>query len=76
VASDWSSQHGVPVHVGEFGAYSAADQASRVKWTAFVVSELNQRGFAWSYWEFCAGFGAYDPDAEAWRDDLLGALSP
>jgi endoglucanase len=76
VASDWSSQHGVPVHVGEFGAYSAADHASRVKWTAFVVSELNQRGFAWSYWEFCSGFGAYDPDAEAWRSDLLGALSP
>jgi endoglucanase len=76
VASDWSSQHAIPVHVGEFGAYSGADQASRPKWTAFVVGEFNKRGFAWAYWEFCSGFGAYDPQAEAWRSDLLGALNP
>jgi endoglucanase len=76
VASDWSTQHKIPIHVGEFGAYEKADQASRPKWTAFVVQEFNKRGFAWSYWEFCSGFGAYDPQAGAWRHELLAALSP
>jgi endoglucanase len=76
VASDWSTKNKIPIHVGEFGAYEKADQASRPKWTAFVVKELNKRGFAWSYWEFCSGFGAYDPQAEAWRQELLNALNP
>jgi hypothetical protein len=34
------------------------------------------RGFAWSYWEFKAGFEVYDPEANAWPDDLLKALLP
>ena len=62
--------------MGEFGAYSKAPQDSRVRWTSFVAREAELHGFAWSYWEFGSGFGAYDPNAKAWREDLLKALIP
>jgi endoglucanase len=55
----WAAQHDVPVFMGEFGAYSRAAMADRVAWTAFVAREAERRGFAWAYWEFDAGFGAY-----------------
>jgi endoglucanase len=73
-AATWAATHGRPIYVGEFGAYSAADSASRVRWTTYVVDAMAARGFSWGYWEFCAGFGAYDPDAQAWRPELLQAL--
>ena len=59
---------------GEFGAFEAADMASRVAWTAAVRRAAEERGFGWAYWEFGAGFGVYDRDAGAWRQELLDAL--
>jgi hypothetical protein len=29
---------------------------------------------SWAYWEFAAGFGIFDPAANAWREDLKTAL--
>jgi len=74
--ADWAQRHNVRILLGEFGAYSEAPQDSRLRWTEFVRSEAERRGFAWSYWEFAAGFGIYDPDAKVWREDLLKALIP
>jgi endoglucanase len=75
MAVQWAAQHGnIPLLMGEFGAYSKADMDSRVRWTRFVAREAEKRGIAWCYWEFCAGFGAYDPDKGEWRIDLLNAL--
>jgi len=64
------------VLLGEFGAYSTAELASRVRWTNFVRQAAEQRGFAWAYWEFAAGFGVYDPVKLQWRQGLLNALIP
>jgi endoglucanase len=64
------------VYLGEFGAYSRADMASRARWTARVVREAEARGFGWAYWEFGAGFGAYDRATGTWRQPLLDALLP
>ncbi len=72
----WADAYRRPVYLGEFGAYSKADMASRVRWTAQVAREAEQRAFGWAYWEFGAGFGAYDPVAGAWRAELLRALIP
>jgi endoglucanase len=72
----WAAGHERPVYLGEFGAYSKADMASRARWTASVAREAEARGFGWAYWEFAAGFGAYDPVAHAWRPELLRALLP
>ncbi len=77
LVADWAKRHGnVRILLGEFGAYSQGDMASRVRWTTYVRSEAERHGFAWAYWEFGSGFGAYDPDAHQWRGKLLKALIP
>ncbi len=76
-AAAWSRETGRPVHLGEFGSYGKhADPASRERWTAYVAREAGRRGITWSYWEYQAGFGAWDPQAKAWREPLLRALVP
>ena len=75
-AKAWANNTGLPVFMGEFGAYSKADMASRATWTSYVSSEATSMGFGWSYWEFCAGFGAWDPDTQLWHAPLLAALIP
>ncbi len=72
----YAKKYNRPIYIGEFGAFSAADSTSRAAYTAAVVQASEARGFSWSYWEFCSGFGAYDPKAEVWREDLLNALIP
>jgi len=77
IAVQWSREHGdIPLFLGEFGAYSKADMDSRVRWTYFVAREAEKRNIPWCYWEFCSGFGAYDPKAGKWREELLNALIP
>jgi endoglucanase len=73
-AAAWAKQHDRPIFLGEFGAYQAADMDSRARWTRFVAREAEALGFSWAYWEFCAGFGAYDPEANAWRESLKAGL--
>lgn len=74
--SRWSKANDRPIYIGEFGAFSKADMDSRVAWTKFVRSEFERLHFAWAYWEFASGFGAYDPEENAWRKPLLEALLP
>lgn len=77
MALEWSKKHNnVPLFLGEFGAYSKADMESRVRWTSFVARSCEERNIPWCYWEFCAGFGIYDPVKEEWRKPLLRALIP
>lgn len=77
LVADWAKRHGnVRILLGEFGAYSKAPQDSRVRWTSFVREQAEAHGFAWAYWELASGFGVYDPNIKAWRDDLLKALIP
>jgi len=75
-AAAWSEKHGRPLFMGEFGAYSKADMASRVRWTAFMARAAEERGFSWAYWEFGSGFGVYDRTKAAWNEELLQALIP
>ena len=62
--------------MGEFGAYSKADMVSRASWTEFVARTADEYGFSWGYWEFCAGFGIYNPNEETWNESLVQALLP
>jgi endoglucanase len=73
-ATAWAELTGHPVWLGEFGVYEQADMASRAAWTRFVREEAEQRGMPWAYWEFGAGFGAYDRTAGAWKEPLKAAL--
>lgn len=73
-AKTFSREHGVPIHVGEFGAYSRADLASRARWTAFVARAFEENGFSWAYWEWSAGFGIYNRTTGEMVQPLVDAL--
>ncbi|WP_103338896.1 glycoside hydrolase family 5 protein [Amycolatopsis sp. CA-126428] len=67
-------EHRLPVFIGEFGVFSAADMVSRARWTAFVRAEAERLGLSWAYGEFGTDFGAFDPDRGEWREPLRRAL--
>jgi endoglucanase len=73
-AAAWAKERRRPLYLGEFGAYSQANMASRARWTRAVVREAQRQGMSLAYWEFASGFGAYDPEARTWRQPLLRAL--
>jgi endoglucanase len=73
-AATWGADHHRPMYLGEFGAYSKSPLEGRARWTAFVARTAEAHGMPWTYWEFCSGFGAYDPVARQWRQPLLDAL--
>ncbi len=72
----WAEAHNRPLYLGEFGAYSKADMASRVRWTESMARQAEALGMSWAYWEFGAGFGVYDRTRQQWRAELLTALIP
>ena len=70
----FAEKHNIPVHVGEFGAYSAADLDSRARWTTFVARFFEEQGYSWAYWEFNAGFGFFNPGTKTFVQPLVDAL--
>lgn len=76
IVAEWSQTNNRPIFMGEFGAYSKADLESRQTWTDFVAREAEKRNFSWGYWEFGAGFGVYNREAQKWNEELLRALIP
>ena len=66
----------LPVFLGEFGAYRRADLSSRARWTNAVARAAESHAFSWAYWEFCSGFGVFDPQQGAWIGPLRKALLP
>jgi endoglucanase len=74
VARAWSVSTRYPVFVGEFGAYSKADEASRIDFDRKMRQAMEGRGMSWAYWEFASGFGVYDPTTLTFRQALLDSL--
>jgi len=74
IVSCWSKENRVPINMGEYGAYYKADLSSRILWTSFISQLADSYGFSRHYWEFCSGFGIYDPVTEKWNKPLLNAL--
>ncbi len=70
----WGLENNRPLNIGEFGAYLKGEYNSRVRWTTAVVKNALKNKMSYNYWEFCAGFGAWNFDTEKWRDELLAAL--
>lgn len=72
----WNTK-GFEVFVGEFGVYSKySNPGDQKAWTAFIAREAEERSYSWAYWEYAAGFGAYDTSAGEWRSQLIQALIP
>jgi endoglucanase len=74
VAKTWAAAKRYPVYVGEFGAYSKADESSRITFNRTMRDAIEARGMTWAYWEFASGFGVYDPSARTFRQGLLDSL--
>lgn len=70
----WSARTGVHVFLGEFGVFKAADEAERARWTEAVREAADARGFSWCYFDFTAGFNAYDRETARWRTPIVEAL--
>jgi endoglucanase len=73
-ATAWAVKFRRPIYLGEFGVYSKADMESRARWTRFVAEGALKRKMGFAYWEFCSGFGAYDPRRDQWIEPLKEAL--
>ena len=41
-----------------------------------MADEAVKRKMSFAYWEFCAGFGVYDPQRNVWIGPLKDALLP
>jgi endoglucanase len=74
IAKAWSATAHYPVYVGEFGAYSKADEASRIDFNRKMRDAMESRGMTWGYWELASGFGVYDPQTLSFREALLASL--
>lgn len=70
----FSTDHTIPLHVGEFGSFSTADIESREKWTTFLARWFEEQHLSWAYWEFNSGFGIYNPETKQFLKPLLDAL--
>lgn len=73
-AKQFSQSNHIPIHVGEFGAYSTADMESRARWTTFLARWFEDNAMSWAYWEFSAGFGIYNPTTKTLVTPLVNAL--
>ncbi len=71
---DWGKDRGVPINIGEFGAYSKADSPSRARWTEAIVHFALENNMSYHYWEFASGFGIYNANNGQWDMELLNAL--
>ena len=76
LVKQWSLETNRAVWMGEFGAYNKAELSARARWTNYVAREAERRGFAWSYWEYASGFGAFNRGTDSWVEPLRQALVP
>ena len=56
----WSDYYGRPVHLGEFGAYTKADQTSRGHFYAAFREACEAEGIGWCLWDWSANFRYWD----------------
>jgi len=54
-------------------ANGKANDVSRIAFTRTMRSTMEAR-MSWTYWEFAAGFGVYDPATVSFRQGLLDSL--
>lgn len=62
--ADWvaKTRPGLEVYLGEFGVFSAADDASKRRWLSTVVRECEKRGWGWAVWDYKGSFAVRKPD--------------
>jgi endoglucanase len=76
MAKAFADRTGLRVYLGEFGAGTNADLASRARWTRVARTEAERRGFGWGYWDYSRNFAAYVmlPFSGRWIPEMRSAL--
>lgn len=57
---EWSDYYGRPCHIGEFGAFTKGDPASRARFYAAFRQSAGQQKLGWAIWDWSAGFRYWD----------------
>lgn len=61
IAVTFKTQRNVPIFCGEFGVYIPnSDNDDRVFWYDIVRSYLEEKGIAWTIWDYKGGFGIFE----------------
>lgn len=68
--ADWGDEHNVRLIVNEFGVYSKAPPADRMRFIGDMRQAIEQRGIVWNMWDYSAGgYGIFgNGDSEVRRD--------
>jgi len=75
-AKAWSEKYGRPVHFGEFGAFTRADQESRAHYYAAFRQALDAAGIGWAIWDWKSGFNYWDAKNQRPLPGMREALFP
>jgi endoglucanase len=59
----WSDYYGRPAHLGEFGAYTRADGASRARFYAAFRQAAEREKLGWAVWDWNSGFRFWNQQA-------------
>jgi endoglucanase len=73
-AREWSDHYGRPVHVGEFGCFTTADNASRVHYYQAFREAAEEAKIGWAIWDWKAGFHYWNEKAGRPEPGMRGAL--
>lgn len=65
---------GIPLFLGEIGAYEKAPYEDVVKYTEETRRAFEGAGLSWCVWSFTATFPFYDQDSRQWDSRKLAAL--
>ncbi len=74
-AAAWAAANRTPVFLGEFGVFRAADLSDRAAWTRAVREGAEVNMMPWCYFDFTAGFDAYDRETGRWIPEIAAALN-
>jgi endoglucanase len=72
IASNFGTRRKVPLFCGEFGVYIPNSPAEdRIAWYGAVRGLLEERGIAWTTWDYTGGFGLFEAgSSEQFDTDL------
>jgi endoglucanase len=85
IAVSFRNQRHVPLFCGEFGVYIPnSNKQERIEWYNLVRSYLEEKGIAWTTWDYTGGFGLFNqPNGNMFDYDLniplvkaLGFIAP
>jgi endoglucanase len=85
IAVAFRDQLNVPLYCGEFGVYIPnSNKQERIQWYNLVRSYLEEKGIAWTTWDYTGGFGLFNqPTGNMFDYDLnvplvkvLGFVAP